>query len=120
LNHVMLGAALPFLVCAAIYLARGARASLGLLVLGPLAMGLSGAWAVVPDMPRALHHQDLYFRLHHYAHCNIWWFHCRIDAHEVDYVWYPVVFVLVGALLLLVAWRELARTERDAAAGRVG
>jgi|RhiMetdeSRZDD1v2_1073273.scaffolds.fasta_scaffold564302_2 hypothetical protein len=112
MNHVLLGATLPLLVCAALYVRAGGRASLRLLVLGPIAMGLSGAWAVVPDMPRVLHDLPWYVELHHHPRCNVFWLHCWIDRDEADWAWYPVAFVLLGALLLAVAWREVARTER--------
>lgn len=112
MNHVLLGAAAPLLVCALLYLRAGGRASPRLLILGPLAMGLSGAWAVVPDMPRLWKDLAFYVELHHHPSCNLFWFHCAIDRDEVDSAWYPVAFVFVGALLLAVAWRELARAER--------
>jgi hypothetical protein len=115
MNHVLLGALGPLLVCAALYVRARRRASLPLLILGPLAMGLSGAWAVVPDMPRLWKDLPLYVDLHHHPRCNVFWFHCWIDRDEVDWAWYPVAFVLVGALLLAVAWRELARREREQA-----
>jgi hypothetical protein len=111
-NHVLLGALLPLIVCAALYARAGGRASLRLLVLGPLAMGLSGAWAVVPDMPRLWGDLPLYSAIHHHPRCNVFWLHCAIDRDEVDWAWYPVAFVALGALLLAIAWRELARVER--------
>ena len=114
MNHVLLGAALPLLVCAVIYVARGRRASLRLLVLGPVVAGLSGAWAVVPDMPRAVGALVTYNAWHHARWCNVFWAHCWIDDGEVDRPWYPIAFIAVGVLLLVVAWRELARAEREA------
>jgi hypothetical protein len=114
MNHVMLGAALPLVVCAAIYLMRGRRASLRMLVLGPVAAGISGAWAVVPDMPRLFGDADLYYRMHHVRWCDVFWGHCWIDRGEVDRPWYPLAFIAVGVVLLVVAWRELSRAERGA------
>ena len=111
MNEVLIGAALPFVVCAILYAARRGRASLRLLVLGPIAMGLSGAWAVVPDMPRLVGDLDGYFALHHHPSCNVFWFHCAIDKVETDSPLYSVGFVVVGALLLVVAGRELRRLE---------
>ena len=112
MNHVLLGAAIPLLVCAAIFVARGRRASLRLLVVGPLVAGLSGAWAVVPDMPRAFGDADRYFHMHHVSWCNVFWGHCWIDRGEIDRPWYPLAFVAVGVVLLVVALRELWLVER--------
>jgi hypothetical protein len=114
MTHVLIGAALPLAVCAVIYLARGRRASLRLLIVGPLVAGVSGAWAVVPDLPRALGSVDRYFAWHHASWCNVFWGHCWIDRGEVDRPWYPLAFIAVGVVLLAVAWRELARAERGA------
>ena len=112
MNHVLLGAALPLLVCVGLYFKAGRTASLRLLILGPLAMGLSGAWAVVPDMPRLAHDLPTYVELHHHPRCNGFWFHCWIDRDEIDWAWYPVAVGLLGALRLAIAWRELVRAER--------
>jgi hypothetical protein len=120
-NHVLIGAAIPLLVCGILYAARGGRASLRLLVVGPIVMGCSGAWAVVPDMPRAIGDLQWYQRIHHSKPCNVFWFHCAIDKVETDTPLYAVGFVTVAALLLFVAWRELRRAERgDAARGAGG
>jgi hypothetical protein len=113
----MLGAALPLLVCAVIYIARGRRASLRLLVLGPLVAGLSGAWAVVPDLPRAFGDVDRYYQLHHASWCDVFWGHCWIDRGEIDRPWYPLAFIAVGVTILVVAWRELRRVEAGPGAG---
>jgi hypothetical protein len=115
MNHVLLGAAIPLLVCAAIFVARGRRASLRLLILGPLAAGLSGAWAVVPDMPRVFGAMERYVAWHHARWCNVFWGHCWIDDGEVDRPWYPLAFVAVGVVLLVVAVRELWLRERERA-----
>jgi hypothetical protein len=112
MNHVILGASVPFALCVLWYAWRRGRASLWLLILGPLAMGLSGAWAVVPDMPRAAHDLERYVALHHHPRCNVFWFHCWIDKDESDWPGFPVVFVLMAAAVMIAAWRELARAER--------
>jgi hypothetical protein len=114
MNQVMLGAALPLLVCAVIYFARGRRASLRLLVLGPVIAGLSGAWAVVPDMPRIFGDVTRYYNWHHASWCNVFWGHCWIDRGEIDRPWYPLAFIAVCAAVLVVAWLELRRAERGA------
>jgi len=117
MNHVLLGAALPLAVCAVIYVARGRRAGLRLLVLGPLIAGISGAWAVVPDMPRALGDFDRYYAWHHASWCNVFWGHCWIDKGEVDRPWYPIAFIAIGVAILVAGWRELRRLEAGSVDG---
>jgi hypothetical protein len=96
-----------------IFFVRGRRAGLRLLVVGPLVAGLSGAWAVVPDMPRLWGDRLLYNQWHHRWWCDACWGHCWIDRGEVDRPWYPLAFVAVGVLLIGIAWRELVLAERD-------
>ena len=80
--HVVVASALPLAICAVVYLARGGRAGLGLLVLGPLAMLVSGVVAVTPDLPRLWGDQVKYVDWHHASWCNLSWGHCLIDEHE--------------------------------------
>jgi hypothetical protein len=113
-NEVLVGAALPFVVWLAIYLARGARAGWKLLVLGPLAMLVSGVVAVIPDLPRLLHDNDRYFAWHKSDWCNLAWGHCWIDARPGLDDWWggPAIAFLVGAMVLGAAYRELWLAER--------
>ncbi len=113
MNHVLYGAALPFAICAAIYVARGFRASGRLLALGPLAMLASGFVAIIPDLPRLWGDQARYIDWHHQRWCTYAWGHCWIDARDSIDSWpyYPVVFLAVGGLVAAVAWRELRLAE---------
>jgi hypothetical protein len=112
MNEVLIGASLPFAITFVLYVVRGFRASNRMLVWGPVAMGLSGAWAVVPDMPRLWGDLELYNELHHHPQCWVWYFHCQIDRVETDSPIWSVGFVAVGVLLLVAAWRELLCRER--------
>ena len=113
MNHVVIGAALPFAICVLLYARAGGRASGRLLVLGPIAMLASGTLAVFPDLPRALHDTDRYFAWHQAAWCNVSWGHCWIDAHpeSEDWLGWTVLGVLLGAAVLGAAYRELRRRE---------
>jgi hypothetical protein len=113
-NHVLIGAFLPFLICAVLYAARGFRAGGALLVLGPLAMLASGFVAIIPDLPRLWGNQVLYVEWHHRSWCNLAWGHCAIDRHDRIDSWpgFAVLFVLCGAVILAAAWRELRLAER--------
>jgi hypothetical protein len=112
-NHVVVGAALPLAICAVIYAARGFRASSRLLVLGPLVMLISGVIAVIPDLPRLWGDQVKYVDWHHRSWCNLSWGHCWIDKHDAIENWpgWTVIAIVVGALVLGVAWRELRTLE---------
>ena len=54
MNHVMIGAALPLAVWAALWWARGRRASTAMLVVGPIVALASGFVAIIaPPTERA-------------------------------------------------------------------
>ena len=114
MNHILVGAFLPLLVCAAIYVRAGGRAGPRLLVLGPLAMLVSGFWAIVPDLPRLAGDYVRYVDWHHRPWCNVFWGHCWIDRRPgiEDWPYYPVVAMAFGAIVFGVAWRELHKLER--------
>lgn len=113
MNHVLVGAALPYLVLATLYVRRGCRASIALLIAGPAVMVGFGLWAVIPDVPRALGMNELYYRFHQTPRSDLFFFHYTIDQRfEQTMLPYTVGFVLVGLSLLGVAWRELHLRER--------
>ena len=111
--HVVVASALPLAICAAIYVARGFRASGRLLLLGPLAMLVSGVVAVIPDLPRLWGDQVKYVDWHHRSWCNLSWGHCVIDKHDAIDSWpgWTLIAIAIGALVLGVAWRELRILE---------
>jgi hypothetical protein len=114
-NHVLVGAALPYLVSVALYVRRGYRASNTLLIAGPAAMAIFGLWAVIPDIPRALGMDELYYRFHRAPKSDLFFFHHTIDHHyEETTLPYTIGFILVGLSLLGAAWRELHLRERRA------
>jgi hypothetical protein len=114
MNQILLGASLPFLVGAIIYAFRRFRATFGMLILVPLVMLLSAVWAIVPDIPRALGMQDLYIRMAQDPRCDIFFWHYTIDLRESDSRWYAVGFIVMVALVMFAAWRELRFREREA------
>ena len=54
MHQVALGALLPFLAAAALYVRRGFRASAKMLIVTPMLMALGALWAEIPDVPRLL------------------------------------------------------------------
>jgi len=112
--HVLAASSLPLAIFFAFWWKNGRRTSSRALITLALACLVSGAWAVVPDMPRLWGNLALYVDMHHLSYCNIWWGHCAIDRREAidSSMLFPVLFVLAAASVLAVAWRELARRER--------
>ena len=115
MNQALLGAVWPFLVSAIIYARHGARASIAQLVWTPLAMGLCGIYAIVPDLPRAVHQYELYHTLARSRWTDIFLFHYTIDRIEIDSSFYPAAFAAVFLCVIVAAWRELYLRERQAA-----
>ena len=113
MNHLLLGAAIPFLLGALIYGIRRFRASFWMLILIPCAMAMSMLWAVAPDLPRLFGFHSLYDRLSRDPRCNIFFWHYRIDLTETEWTGYAVGFVLLFVAVILAAWRELHLTEKE-------
>ena len=114
MDHVFLGAALPFVIAAAIYMARGSRAGLRLLILAPLAMAALAIWASVPDIPRILGFHGLYMRLDADPRMNVFLWHHAIDQIENESSRWPAVgIVIMGACLMAAAVRELSLREKE-------
>ena len=112
MNHLLLGASLPFLIATVIYIARGCRAGLPLLTVTPLAMTACALWASAPDIPRLLGLNGLYLRLSLDPRINIFFWHYTIDQIEVDSSWYAVGIGLLAAALMGAAVRQLFLEER--------
>lgn len=113
--HVLVASMVPLAVFFALWWRRGRRTSLAALVVTPLACLVSGAWAVVPDMPRLFGDLERYVAWHHRKDCNLFWGHCYIDAHdEIDSsMAFPVLFVIAVIAVFAVGWYELVRRERE-------
>lgn len=111
--HVLLASTLPLAVFVALWWRRGRRVSVTALVATPLACLVSGAWAVVPDLPRLWGDQVRYVDWHHTSYCNVFWGHCAIDARDdIDSsMVFPVLFVIAVVVVFAIGWRELARDE---------
>jgi hypothetical protein len=113
-NHILIGAGIPFVLCALAYAARRGRASLAWLVVTPFAMALGATWASIPDLPRMLGMQGIYLRLHHDPRINIFFWHYKLDEVETDSPIVIVGCVLLVVMLFAAAWRELRLRERGA------
>lgn len=112
MNHLVLGASIPFAVGAVIFFVRGMRAGFVTLLLTPVLMAGFALWALVPDVPRVLGWMDLYHRLDKDPRCNVFLWHHSIDKVETASPWYAMLLVAMLVSLLFVAWRELCRAER--------
>lgn len=111
MNQIVLGAAVPFAVAIFIYLARGARVGLFFLVATPLTMAFGAVWAVVPDIPRLLGNQKLYFQLMRDPRTDIFLFHFTIDQMENDSAWWGLGFLIMALALLAIGIQTLKRRE---------
>lgn len=111
MNHVLVGAGIPFILCLAVYVVRNGRASFAWLVATPVAMLLGALWALVPDLPRMLGMHGLYLRWMHDPRMNIFFWHHRLDEIESDTPLAIVGCVLQVFMLFWIAWRELRLRE---------
>ncbi len=114
MNHIVIGASLPFALGLVVYLIHRGRAGLCWLMLTPLGMAAGALWAVVPDLPRLWGDAELYHRLAQDPQTNIFFWHYRIDQVETDTPWWGVAFVLMVGCMFFVALRELRRQESAA------
>jgi hypothetical protein len=113
MNQLLLGASIPFIIGVTIYVARRCRATLTMLILVPLLMGIGSIWAIVPDLPRFIGKTGLYHQLAKDPRCDIFFWHYTIDKHELYSPLYPLAIVLILAALLFAAFRELTLSERE-------
>ena len=114
MNHVDLGAFIPFVIALVIYVVRGFRASFLMLVLTPEFMAFGALWASGPDIFRVIGRHDLYNRLMLDPRCNIFLWHYSIDRVEggtPDSPWFVLALLVMLAALLAAAWRELYLAE---------
>lgn len=111
MNHVVIGAALPFCIGVFIFLRNRGRASLRLLTVTPVCMALGALWAIGPDIPRALGIYDAYHEMARDPRANVFFFHYSVDNTETDSILYLAVFVVMVVCLIAAAWRELRRRE---------
>ena len=111
MNQVVLGASFAYVVGVVVYICRGFRASLRLLLLTPLGMAAGALWAILPDLPRAVGWHSLYARLANDPRTDIFLWHYTIDRIETDTILNTPVFVLMVLSLLAAAWRELRLRE---------
>ncbi len=115
MNHIVIGAGIPFLIGLTIYVLCGGRAGMALLVVLPLAMALCGLWAILPDIPLLLGDVEGYVHAHRSPWINIFFWHGTIDAMEqrIDLApWNWIVMMSMPIGMLLIAWRELNIREK--------
>ena len=111
MNQIVLGASIPFAIALLIYLCRRGRGELWFFVTVPILMGLGAVWAVVPDIPRLLGNQELYFKWMRDPRTNIFFFHYTIDQTESDSPWWGLAFLAMATALMLAALRKLHQNE---------
>lgn len=113
MNHLLIGAALPYLLACLVYAYTAPGRRLQLLIWGPVAISLCALWAVVPDIPRGLGMYSLYMRMAESPASNLFFFHHAIDARESESPLHLLLFLGLAGSVLLAAWRELLHLERS-------
>ncbi|MDA1044336.1 MAG: hypothetical protein O3C57_03830 [Verrucomicrobia bacterium] len=113
MNHIVAGAIFPFIIGALIYLTRGCRASLSLLLLTPMAMFACATWAVLPDLPRTFGFSGYDTTVSMNPIIDIFFFHYTINLHEgATDALFNATFAVMLAALFYAAWRELRSIEK--------
>ena len=116
MNHIVVGAGIPFLVGLLVYGLQGGRAGMKLLVVLPICMALCAFWAILPDIPLLLGDATWYVRMHRSPWINLFFWHGAIDAMEtrLDLApWNLLAMICMPLALLAAAWRELNRCEKE-------
>ena len=124
MNHLFVGASIPFLISVLIYALKKGRVSIPWLVFTPFCMFLGATWAVIPDLPRTfgsvipglsriIDWQTLDAKM---ASANnpwidIFFWHYTLNLHESYSPWFNIGFVAMLGFLFYAAWRELRRVE---------
>lgn len=112
MNHILLGASIPFAIGIIFYALNRFRASLPALIIFPFIAGLSAIWAIVPDIPRLLGMTRLYSRMSFDPHSDIFFRHYTIDLTEAPSHWHTAGFLSLFLLLIIVAIREVYLSEK--------
>ncbi len=108
MNHLAVGAAIPFLIGLLFYIRARGRASLRLLVGTPAAMFACATWAVLPDLPRTFGFSGYDTTLNMNPKIDIFFWHYTINLYEGHTeAAANIAFALMLAGLFLAAWREL-------------
>ena len=113
MHQFLLGASFPFTIGLIVYAARRFRAGFAWLVITPLLTAICGVWAIIPDIPRLVGWSSLYMRMARDPATDIFFWHYTIDLAERESAWYQVGLVVIPMVLLLIAWREVARREKE-------
>jgi len=125
MNHLFVGAAIPFCISLAIYAARKGRVSITWLLLTPAFMFLGAIWAVIPDLPRTfgsvipnLHFGNYTWQMLDAKMASasnpwidIFFWHYTINLHESYSSWFSIGFVGMFCFLSFVAWQQIRNIE---------
>ncbi len=113
MNHLFVGAVIPFFLGMLWYARRRLRATPAMLVTVPFAMFLCATWAVLPDLPRTFGFGAYDHVIMNDPRIDIFFWHYTINLHESYSPWFNIGFVAMLAALFGAAWRELWLIERE-------
>lgn len=119
MNHLAMGALLPWLLAVAWWLWRRALVSTFFFIITPAAMTAGALWAVVPDIPRLYGNHRLYFEMHRDPHSDIYLWHYTIDLLENHVFllsvpfWAPILALMVASMptMALLSLHRKEQTE---------
>jgi len=113
MNHLFVGALIPFIVAAAVYVRRRFRASAAMLLVVPASMFLGATWAVLPDLPRTFGLAGFDHEIAMNPVIDVFFWHYTINQHESASPWFNLGFVALLSGVFFAAWRELKLTEEN-------
>lgn len=111
MNHLTIGAAVPFVFLTAWYIFRRFRASLLFLLCAPAWMLAGSTWAVLPDLPRTFGFAEYDRAISDNPIIDIFFWHYTMNLHESYSPWFNIAFVAMVLALFAVALRELYLLE---------
>ena len=112
MNHVVIGACLPYLFALILYARNRARMSLAGLAIFPALMAAGGIWAVIPDIPRVIGWSRKYQEMADDPGSDLFFWHYSLDATEGASPIWPLIYVTMLASILIAIWREIHIRER--------
>jgi len=113
MDHLLTGAALPFVIGLIVYSVHCGRISIAGLIIWPITVLFGMLWAVMPDVPRVLGFRDLYMKLSVDPRCDLFFGHYSMDLVESDTPLFAIPVVVMCGLMLFIAYRELLILESE-------
>lgn len=117
MNHIAMGALVPWLLMLSWWSYKRARVSVLFFLIMPLLTAAAALWAVAPDLPRLAGMNDLYLELSRDPRMNIFLWHYTIDLYEDHLFWiscrlWSAALTAIVASMPLMALLTLRQEEQ--------